>query len=69
MKIVKNKDFIVIGQFDRKNKMKTFFVQAENHDVACHMAEIENGWGTFMAYDEDQARKITKDIQKYLNSK
>lgn len=68
MKIVKKKDFIVIGQPGIKNKMKILFVQAENHDVACHMAEIKNGAGTFMAYDESQAREITKDFQKFLNN-
>jgi len=62
----KKKKFIVIGQFDGNNDAETLVVYAENHDIACHLAEIKNGWGTFMAYDENQARKITKDIQEYL---
>lgn len=68
MKTITDKKFIVIGQLDRKTDMEPLMVQAENHDVACHLAEIENGWGTFMAYDTNHARKIAKDIQKLLDS-
>jgi hypothetical protein len=62
----RKKKFVVIGQFDRKNTTEVFVVKAENHDVACHLAEIRNGWGTFMACDESQAMEIAKDIQKSL---
>jgi len=60
----KKKKFIVIGQFDKKHKVKTFVVEAENHDIACHLAEIKYGWGTFIACDTNHASNIVKDIQK-----
>jgi hypothetical protein len=70
MKVEKHekKKCIVIGQFDRKNALEALAVQAETRDVACHLAEIKNGWGTFMACDEGQAQKIVKDIHKSLKN-
>ncbi|MCU0666897.1 MAG: hypothetical protein MUF05_07380 [Candidatus Omnitrophica bacterium] len=64
----KKKKFVAIGQFDRKNDVEALIVKAENHEIACHLAEIKNGWGTFMACDEGQAKKIAKDIHKSLKN-
>lgn len=62
MKVIKNKEkkFVVIGQFDRKNEVEVFTVDAERHDIACHLAEIRNGWGTFIACDESQVQRLLK---------
>lgn len=50
----------------KKNDVETLVVKAENNEIACHLAEIKNGWGAFMACDEGQAKKIAKDIHKLL---
>jgi len=60
----KMKKFIVIGQVDKKHKVKTLVVEAENRDTACHMTEIQYGWGTFIACEVNRASNIAGDIQK-----
>ncbi|MFH1797861.1 MAG: hypothetical protein ABH844_00715 [Candidatus Omnitrophota bacterium] len=60
----KMRKFVVIGQLDKKHKLKTLVVEAENRDIACHLAEIKYGWGTFIACEADYANSIAEDIKK-----
>ena len=60
------KTFIVLGQCGINSTARAFAVKAENLEVACHLAEIKNGWGTFMACDEDQAANIAAEMRKLL---
>ena len=66
MKAIKDKKFIVIGQFDDGKRMESFTVYAQDHDVAAHLMELENSWGAFIACDNRQARKLVKNIQSFL---
>ena len=55
--------FIVLAQLDEKSYIEILTINAENRDVACHQAEIVNGYGAYMALDEIQARKILKGLK------
>ncbi len=58
--------YIVLAQFDEKGPVEVLVTRAEDRDVACHQAEIANGWGSFIALDERQVRRIVKDLGNYL---
>ena len=64
----REKKFVVIAINDEKGLANTFTTLAEDHDVACHHAELSFGWGAFIALNKKQARKVYTDLKKYLQN-
>lgn len=57
---------IVLAQFNEKDPVEVLITRVEDRDVACHQAEIANGWGSFISLNERQAWRIVKDLGNCL---
>ncbi len=63
---IRNEKCIVLAQFDEKGSVEVLITNTEDRDVACHQAEIANGWGSFITLDERQVRRIVRDLGNCL---
>ena len=62
----RKKKFVVIAILDEKGPANILTTLAEDHDVACHQAEISFGWGAFIALNKNQARKVCRGLKNRL---
>ena len=64
----KKKKFAVIAILDEKGPANILTALSEDHDMACHQAEISFGCGTFVALNKNQAKKIYKNLKRHLQN-
>ena len=62
------KKFAVITVLDEKGPANIHTVLSEDHDAACHRAEISFGRGAFIALNKNQAQKVYKNLKRYLQN-
>lgn len=64
----REKKYVVLAAVEEKAPIVLHAVISEDHDTACHRAEIEHGFGNFLALNKKQARQVLKDLKRYLQS-
>ena len=64
----RKKKFAVITILDEKDPSNILTVLSEDHDAACHEAEILFGWGTLVALNKKQAQKVYKKLGHHLQN-
>jgi len=63
----KNK-FAIVTILNEKDPANVLTVLSEDHDTACHQAEVSFGWGTFIALNKKQAQKVYKNLKRHLQN-
>lgn len=64
----RKKKFLVLAAIDEKGPVNVIATLSEDHDTACHQAEISFGWGTFAALNKNQAQKVYKNHNRHLQN-
>lgn len=64
----RKKKFVVLAAVEEKAPIVLYPVISEDHDTACHRAEIEHGFGNFLALNKKQVRQVLKDLKRYLQN-
>jgi hypothetical protein len=64
----RKKKHVVLIADEEKSPIGMYAILSEDHDTACHRAEIMHGFGTFLALNKQQARQVCKDLKRYLQN-
>lgn len=64
----RKKKFVVLAAVDEKSPIGIHAILSENHDTACHRAEIVLGLGTFLALNKKQTRRVCANLKRYLQN-
>jgi len=64
----RKKKFAIVTILNEKGPANVLTVLSEDHDTACHQAEVSFGYGTFIAFNKKQAQKVYKNLKSHLQN-